>query len=173
MGERDFHPISAHFLLPKWVKTHWPNYAEGKAKAGVDADPSDWRVARTIFVADDDKVASDYARYDSKSPYVFFYNHLGAKLRAAGRLSVFKRDPDQPDDEVSLEDACDDLIIHGSVNKVVDEILAFREEVGDFGELIYGGLDWVDSNLARRSMVLMAEEVMPRVNDAIGASRAA
>ncbi len=30
------------------------------------------------------------------------------------------------------------------------------------------GMDWVDPALARRSMQLMAEEVMPRVNAAIG-----
>ena len=34
MGKRDFHPLSANFLLPKWVKTHWANYAQGKAEVG-------------------------------------------------------------------------------------------------------------------------------------------
>src|SRR5688572_2328184 len=55
MGERDFHPLSANFLLTKWLPSHWTNYVEGKRKVGRVADPSDWRVARTIFVADDDK----------------------------------------------------------------------------------------------------------------------
>jgi hypothetical protein len=41
--------------------------------------------------------------------------------------------------------------------------------LGGFGELVYAGLDWADPQLARRSMVLMAEEVMPRVRKAIGA----
>jgi len=58
----------------------------------------------------------------------------------------------------------------GSVNKVVDQILRFREQVGDFGELVYAGMDWVDPKLAKRSMELMATEVMPRVNKAIGAT---
>jgi hypothetical protein len=52
---------------------------------------------------------------------------------------------------------------------VVEGILKLREEAGDFGELVYAGMDWVDPVLAKRSMVLMAEEVMPRVNKAIGA----
>ena len=56
LGERDWIPVSANFLQPKWVATHWPNYAEGHANAGRDADPSAWRVARSIFVADDDIV---------------------------------------------------------------------------------------------------------------------
>jgi alkanesulfonate monooxygenase SsuD/methylene tetrahydromethanopterin reductase-like flavin-dependent oxidoreductase (luciferase family) len=64
----------------------------------------------------------------------------------------------------------DALVIHGSVNKVVDRILALREETGSFGELVYAGMDFVDPELAKRSMRLMAEEVMPRVNAAIGSS---
>ena len=58
MGKRDFHPLSANFLLAKHLKSHWANYAKGKAEAGQKANVADWRVARTIFVADDDKTAS-------------------------------------------------------------------------------------------------------------------
>jgi hypothetical protein len=50
---------------------------------------------------------------------------------------------------------------------VVDQLLALREQVGDFGELVYAGMDWVDKKLGQRSMELMATEVMPRVNRAI------
>lgn len=64
----------------------------------------------------------------------------------------------------------DRLVLCGTVNNVVDQILALREEAGDFGELVYAGMDWVDPVLARRSMELMATEVMPRVNQAIGMS---
>jgi len=34
--------------------------------------------------------------------------------------------------------------------------------------LVYAGLDWVDEGMARRSMELMATEVLPRINTAIG-----
>ena len=61
----------------------------------------------------------------------------------------------------------DTLVICGSVNRVVDQLLAFREIVGDFGTLLYAGHDWADVPLARRSMELMAEKVMPAVNAAI------
>jgi hypothetical protein len=53
------------------------------------------------------------------------------------------------------------------VNEVVDQLLEFRELVGDFGTLLYAGHDWMDKELAKRSMQLMMEEVMPRVNAAI------
>jgi hypothetical protein len=53
------------------------------------------------------------------------------------------------------------------VNSVVDQILAFREKTGDFGTLLYPCHDWLDPALGKRSMQLMAEQVMPRVNSAL------
>jgi alkanesulfonate monooxygenase SsuD/methylene tetrahydromethanopterin reductase-like flavin-dependent oxidoreductase (luciferase family) len=67
----------------------------------------------------------------------------------------------------------DHCVIYGSVNKVVDRILALRDEIGPFGELVYAGMDWVDPALNKRSMQLMAEQVMPRVNAAIKETAAA
>jgi hypothetical protein len=51
---------------------------------------------------------------------------------------------------------------------VAEQILAFRESTGAFGEIVYAGLDWVDPTLARRSMELMAEKVLPTINSALG-----
>ena len=167
MGEREFHPLSANFLLPHWLKTHWDNYAEGKKKVGKRPDPAEWRVARTVFVADDDKVAARYGRHDANSPYRFYYKQLQTKLTKAKRHAVFKERLDQPDEEITYEFVLDRLCIYGMVNKVVDQLLALREQVGDFGELVYAGMDWVDRKLGQRSMELMATEVMPRVNAAI------
>jgi hypothetical protein len=48
---------------------------------------------------------------------------------------------------------------------VADALAAFRDDVGPFGTLLYCGVDWHDEQLARRSMELMATEVMPRLND--------
>ncbi len=169
MGQRNFHPMSANFLLAKWAKTHWVNYAEGKASVGQTADPADWRVARTIFVADDDKTARAYAMEAAGSPYRFYYEQLYAKVKKRNGHAVFKERMDQPDAEITIDYVMDRLVMHGSVDSMVDQILALRDEIGDFGELVYAGMDWVDEGLAKRSMQLMAEQVMPRVNAAIAA----
>lgn len=172
MGKRDFHPLSANFLLSQWVKTHWANYVEGKTQAGRPADPADWRVARTVFVADDDKTADRYGSTDAASPYRFYYRQMMAKLAPNGKLGLFKTNEKQPDSEITLDHVLDRLVIRGSVNKVVDQVLALREEIGDFGEITYAGMDWVDEALGRRSMELMATQVIPRVNMALSSSRA-
>lgn len=173
MGERDFHPLSANFLLSQWLPSHWANYAEGKRRAGVTPHPADWRIARTIFIADDDKVARRYGMDDPASPYRFYWRQLRTKLGIAKRLAVFKTNRDQDDREITDDYVVERLVICGTVNKVVHQILALREEVGDFGELVYAGMDWVDPALGKRSMELMATEVMPRVNKAIGITASA
>src|SRR5471032_2208646 len=166
---RGWDPISANFLMPAWVKSHWPKYAEGCARAGRKADPANWRVAKSIFVAEDDKTAREYAT-SAQSPYRYYYNQLATKLIKSGRIELFKTSREQPDESVTIDGVCEELVIHGSPQKVIDELLAFHDKVGDFGTLLYAGKDWRDRKLARRSMILMAEEVMPAVNVVIGAA---
>jgi alkanesulfonate monooxygenase SsuD/methylene tetrahydromethanopterin reductase-like flavin-dependent oxidoreductase (luciferase family) len=172
-ASRGWEPISANFLMPVWVKSHWPKYVEGCEKGRRPADPANWRVARSIFVADDDKTAREYVTAPN-SPYRLYYNNLVTKLKMAGRAEAFKEKREQPDETVTLEGVLDKLVIWGSPEKVTEGLLAFRDEVGDFGTLLYAGKDWLDRDLGRRSMVLMAEQVLPALNAAIaGAKRAA
>jgi alkanesulfonate monooxygenase SsuD/methylene tetrahydromethanopterin reductase-like flavin-dependent oxidoreductase (luciferase family) len=168
MGQKDFHPLSANFLLPQWVASHWPNYVEGKEAAGQVADVADWRVARTVFVSDDAAVAERYGREDENSPYRFYYAQMLTKMKKLGRLELFKTSREQPDEEVTLDRVLDELVITGTPESVTEQILAFRERTGPFGELVYAGLDWADEGLGRRSMELMAQKVMPDVNAALG-----
>jgi len=163
---RGWDPISANFLMPQWVKSHWPKYVEGCERAGRKADPANWRVARSIFVADDEKTAKAYAT-DPNGPYRYYYSQLYTKLKKNGRIELFKTRRDQPDDEVTLDSICDQLITYGTPDKVADELLKYRDTVGNFGTLLYAGKDWKDRELGRRSMILLAEKVLPKVNAAI------
>src|SRR5882672_12725148 len=122
MGKRDFHPLSANFLLSNHLKSHWQNYCKGKAEVGAEAKVADWRVARAIFVGDDDQIAARYGRDDANSPYRFYYEQMRAKMKRGKRLYVFKSYKEQPDEEVTLDYVMDHCVIHGGVNKVVDEI---------------------------------------------------
>lgn len=165
-GERGWSIISANFLQPQWVATHWPKYVEGCALGGRGPKASDWRVAKSIFVADDEKTARAYGK-SSDGPYGYYYKNLMRKLIGNGRPELFKKDPDMPDEAVTHEYVMDSLVIAGTAGSVVDQLLAFRETVGAFGTLVYAGHDWMDPGLAQRSMELMATEVMPAVNAAL------
>ncbi|MEZ5729712.1 MAG: LLM class flavin-dependent oxidoreductase [Burkholderiaceae bacterium] len=166
---RGWEPISANFLLPQWVKSHWPKYVEGCQQGGRPALAENWRVAKSIFVTDDDDALAKRYGHSSEGPYHFYFKQLIRKLVGfGGRSNLFKADQSEPDESITADTMTPRLVIAGSVNSVVDQILAFREEVGDFGTLLYPCHDWVDPVLGRRSMELMAEQVMPKVNVAIG-----
>jgi alkanesulfonate monooxygenase SsuD/methylene tetrahydromethanopterin reductase-like flavin-dependent oxidoreductase (luciferase family) len=162
---RGWDPISANFLMPKWVATHRGSYEEGCRAGGRTLDFANWRVAKSIFVADDSATARDYARGE-KSPYVHYFRSLFTKLVRNGRSNLFKEDPSMPDEALTLEHVLDRLVIHGTPEEVADKILAFREEVGPFGTLLYAGHDWRDVDLGKRSMRFLAEKVLPRIETA-------
>jgi alkanesulfonate monooxygenase SsuD/methylene tetrahydromethanopterin reductase-like flavin-dependent oxidoreductase (luciferase family) len=162
---RGWEPISANFLLDKWVKSHWPKYVEGCERVGRPAELKNWRVAKSVFVADDLDTAREYA-LGPQSPYRYYFSQLLTKMKKHGRANLFKADQNMHDDEVTLEGVLDDCVIWGTPDKVADELLALREDVGEFGTLLYAGKDWADVELARRSMILMAEKVQPAVNTA-------
>lgn len=164
---RGWDPITSNYVQAHWVATHLPKYLEGLEQGGRPVNGSGWRVAKSIFVADDDATARDYGK-SPDGPYGFYFRNIMTKLVGNGKPEIFRAWPDQPNDQVSLDQSLDTQVIAGSVNSVVDQVLAFREEIGEFGTLLYTGHDWMDPALGRRSMELMATEVMPRVNEALG-----
>lgn len=168
MAKRGWQPISANFLMPEWVRSHWPKYVEGREAVGAQASPAEWRVAKSIFVADDEATARRYA-LSAEGPYHFYFKQLVRKLvGAGGRGNLFRTDPDMPNEAITPDYVTQRLVIAGTVDSVVEQLLTFREQVGDFGTLLYACHDWLDPALGQRSMQLMAEQVMPRVNAALG-----
>jgi alkanesulfonate monooxygenase SsuD/methylene tetrahydromethanopterin reductase-like flavin-dependent oxidoreductase (luciferase family) len=57
-------------------------------------------------------------------------------------------------------------MIAGSPRRVAEQLVALREEIGPFGTLLMAGHDWDQPKLWRRSMELLATDVMPRLNAA-------
>ena len=89
---RGWDPISANFLMPQWVASHWPKYVEGCERAGRAADPANWRVAKSVFVADDLDTARAYAT-DPDSPYIYYYKQLFTKAEEARADQSVQRTP--------------------------------------------------------------------------------
>ena len=165
-AERGWNPISCQYVQSHWVATHLPKYLEGLRNANKNEDPRGWRVAKCIFVADDEKIATNYAKTPT-GPYGFYFYNLMRKLGGGGKLGLFASYPDQPDKDITLEQTLQTQVIAGTVNSVVDQILTLRNEIGPFGTLVYTGVDWADKQLAKKSMELMMNKVMPEINSHI------
>jgi alkanesulfonate monooxygenase SsuD/methylene tetrahydromethanopterin reductase-like flavin-dependent oxidoreductase (luciferase family) len=166
-GARGWTGISATYVGAYVVRAQIRNYLEGRRSAGLSADPSGWRVARSIFVADDEDTARDYARRENGA-HGFYFDVMRTKLARGGALDLMCNHPGEPDSGYSTKRCIERLVIAGTPQSVADQILAFRDDVGAFGTLLYTGHDWSDPTLARRSMTLMANEVWPRIVRACG-----
>jgi alkanesulfonate monooxygenase SsuD/methylene tetrahydromethanopterin reductase-like flavin-dependent oxidoreductase (luciferase family) len=156
---RGWTPISANFVHPWVVRTHWPKYVEGCERASRVARGEDWRVAKSIFVADDDATARRM-----RPTFAYYFRNLVRKGQASRGTALFKHEPSVPDSAVTDEYLAEQMLVCGTPNQVADRLLAFREQVGPFGRLLYAGHDWgADANAMRRSMELMAEKVLPQL----------
>ena len=161
-GARGWTGISAAYVGAYVVRSHIDRYLEGRRSAGLSTDPSGWRVARSVFVADDEATARRYAHREDGA-HGFYFHVMRTKLARAGALDVMRDFPGQPDSELSIGRCLERLVIAGTPQSVADRILEFRHDVGAFGTLLYTGHDWSDTTLARRSMELMTNEVWPRI----------
>ncbi len=161
-GARGGTRISASYAGAYVVQAHVQSYVEGRRSAGLSADASGWRVARSIFVADDEATAHRHAHREDGA-HGFYFHVMRTKLAKAGALDVMRDFAGQPDSELSIRRCLERLVIAGTPERVADRILELRDQVGPFGTLLYTGHDWADPALARRSMELAATEVLPRI----------
>jgi alkanesulfonate monooxygenase SsuD/methylene tetrahydromethanopterin reductase-like flavin-dependent oxidoreductase (luciferase family) len=163
-GERGWIPVSGNFFHRRYLRGHWEKYVEGCEAAGRRPDPSVWRVSRSVLVTETDSEAEDYLA-DPNNGLSFYYSFFlfsFSQLRKA--LFMVKPDLDMPDEVVTMDVIKRGMIIAGSPRRVAEQIVALREETGPFGTLLMAGHDWDQPKLWRRSMELLAREVMPRVN---------
>src|SRR4029078_9181818 len=154
-----------------WViKTHWPKYVEGCARAAREAKSEDWRVAKSIFVADDDATVRRMTQTPG-NPFAYYFRNLQRKAQSGRGNRFFQNDPSASDAALTDDYLVEQMLIAGTVDEVVDKLLAFRERVGPFAGLLYVAHAWAEPGPMRRSMELRAEQVMPRVNRALASAR--
>ncbi len=173
-AKRGWIPISANFIPEYSIASHWQKYREGCEAAGRKATGNDWRVARNIVVARTDAEARDIA-LNPKGCLNYYFSYLWQALSIGNYTIAIRPDPKMSDADVNVDMLIDNIVIHGSPKTVAEKLIAFRERVGPFGNLVLACPDWEGENDAqqRESMRLLATDVMPVVRSAIGTKAAA
>ena len=161
-GERGWIPVCGNFFHRRYLRGQWERYVEGCLHAGRRPDADVWRVARTVLVTETDAEADDYLA-ESETALSFYYRFfIHSMSQARKALFMLKPDVDMPDDAVTVDVVKRALVIAGSPRRVLDQLVALRDEIGHFGTLLMAGHDWDQPKLWRRSMELLANDVMPR-----------
>jgi alkanesulfonate monooxygenase SsuD/methylene tetrahydromethanopterin reductase-like flavin-dependent oxidoreductase (luciferase family) len=161
------HQPFAHCLIPgNVVADTWKTYETAALEAGRQPNRSDWKVARSIFLADTTQEAVRRTRANSLGQN---YEYIGKLFdRGLGR-KIYKRDLEMSDADCNLDYLMQEQIIAGDVDEVLRRLLLLVEETGPFGTLVLMGYDWDDKAAWVRSMELFARELMPALNKAVGA----
>ena len=165
-GERGFQPFSACLIAGNVVADNWQIYEQSALQAGRQPQRTDWKIARSIFLADTTAEAVKKARHNSLAKN---YEYIGRLFDKGLGRRVYKRDLDMLDSECNLDYLMTEQIIAGDVDEALRRLLTLFEETGPFGTLVLMGYDWDDKDSWIYSMELFARELMPALNKAVGA----
>ena len=165
-GEKGFLPLSLAFNTD-YCRSHWEAVEEGAAKTGRTPSRADWRLVRDVYVADTDAEARD-AAINGMHGRVWREYLLGL-FAQFDMLSVFKHDPELPDDAVNVEYLADHMWLVGSVDTVTRKLRDMYQDVGGFGTLLTLVYDhWQNQQGWEKSTRLLAQEVMSQLADLTG-----
>lgn len=163
-GARGYQPFAHCLVAGNVLADLWKTYADASHAAGREPNRGAYKIARSIFLADDNAEAIRRVRSNS----------LGANFEYIGRLfdkglgrKMYKRDQAMSDADCNLDYLLTEQIIAGDVDHVLQRLLGVVEETGRFGTLVLMGYDWDDKPSWVRSMELFAKELMPRLNKAL------
>jgi alkanesulfonate monooxygenase SsuD/methylene tetrahydromethanopterin reductase-like flavin-dependent oxidoreductase (luciferase family) len=166
-GRLGFHPYTHCLVTSNVVGDCWKTYEQAALEAGNQPDRANFRVARSIFLADTTEEARRLARTNSLGKC---YEYLGLLFdRGLGRR-IYKRDLEMSDADCNMDFLMEEQIIAGDVDEVLRRLLQMMEETGPIGTLVVMSYDWDDKASWLRSMELFAKELMPALNKAVGAS---
>jgi alkanesulfonate monooxygenase SsuD/methylene tetrahydromethanopterin reductase-like flavin-dependent oxidoreductase (luciferase family) len=157
-GQRGYWPLSTNLVPAATLKDHWQVYSAGATEAGRTPDRAQWRISRSIFVGETNEEAWAFVR---QSSFGRSYKYFEVLLKSSNMINITKHDPNVPDAEVTPDYLLKHLCIVGDVNECVRQLRALHDTVGGFGTLLMIAHDWDDKTKWKRSMDLLAKEVVP------------
>lgn len=160
-GERGWIPMSSSLASERVLRSHWEQYEAGARAAGRAPARGEWRIARTIHVAE----TSEQARREAKDGAIgeAWRGYFLPLVRMTRMIDRLKGSPHMSDDEVDLDYLCNTLFIVGDPDECARRIQAIHDDVGGFGMILAIAHEWDDPKVWERSMTLLAREVVPRV----------
>jgi len=168
-AQRGFRFISHHMIHTSALKEQWQAYSQAASSAGRAPGPSNWAVARNVFVADSTDLARRLAKGNSLGSCIQYILDLTQATAPTG-VAMWKRDLQQADSDCTLDYFMDDVVIAGDPELVTHQLLELRDQIGSFGTLVLTAHDWDDRDRWIHSLELFAHEVVPAFNKAIGAA---
>jgi alkanesulfonate monooxygenase SsuD/methylene tetrahydromethanopterin reductase-like flavin-dependent oxidoreductase (luciferase family) len=163
-GRRGYQPFGHCLVTGNVLADLWKTYEQGALEAGRAPQRADFKIARSIFLADSTQEARRLARTNSLGQN---YEYIGRLFDKGLGRRIYKRDLAMSDADCNMDFLMGEQIIAGSPDEVLRRLLLLIEETGPFGNLVLMSYDWDDKASWLRSMELFARELMPALNKAV------
>jgi alkanesulfonate monooxygenase SsuD/methylene tetrahydromethanopterin reductase-like flavin-dependent oxidoreductase (luciferase family) len=160
-GARGYWPMSTSFAHPRVLKMHWEQVVAGAAETGRLPDRRQWRIARDIFVGETTAEARRFAREGAMGRA---FRDYWSNLLPERSREVFL-DEGMPLSAWTLDYVLDNVWIVGDPEAVAGQLRALYDATGGFGTLLMIAHDWDEPARWKRSMELLATDVLPRLAD--------
>jgi alkanesulfonate monooxygenase SsuD/methylene tetrahydromethanopterin reductase-like flavin-dependent oxidoreductase (luciferase family) len=168
-GRRGYQPFGHCLVTGNVLADFWKTYEQAALEAGRQPRRADWKVSRSIFLADSTAEARRRARTNTLGQC---YEYIGRLFDKGLGRKIYKRDLAMSDADCNMDFLMGEQIIAGSPDEVLRRLLLLIEETGPFGTLVLMGYDWDDKQSWLHSMELFARELLPALNKAVCGSAA-
>ena len=91
-------------------------------------------------------------------------NQIYKKLKKANRLDILKKNPNDKNEKIDLHEIINETVITGDVFEVKDKINKLKEKFNKMSTLTYVNVDWKNKFLSKKSIQLLAEKVISKIN---------
>lgn len=167
-GEKGFIPLSFGMNI-EYIASHWDSVLEGAKRSGRTPNRKDWVICKESFIADTDEEALEYATGPAMGRY--FTDYMKPIYNLLGIGYTLKHDPSVPDEEVTPEYMVKTSWFVGSPETVAQKIIQLYKVTGGFGTFMKMGIDFSENPEPwKKSLRLLKEEVLPRVERELGKS---
>ncbi len=163
-GAKGYHPFGHCLITGNVLADVFKTYEQAAIEAGRVPSRADFRVARSIFLADTTKEAVSRVRKNSLGRN---YEYIGRLFDKGLGRKIYKRDLNMSDADCNLDFLMTEQIIAGDVDEVLRRLLRLVEETGPFGTLVMMSYDWDDKESWLHSLELFANELLPAFNKAL------
>jgi alkanesulfonate monooxygenase SsuD/methylene tetrahydromethanopterin reductase-like flavin-dependent oxidoreductase (luciferase family) len=169
-GEHGWIPMSIHFVNAEALRGHWQGYEESAVANAQKPSRAEWRICRDIYVADTDEQARQEV-LESSMAYAY-ERYFFPLVSSFGLAGLWKDSDDTPEEAVlNVDHQLKTRWVVGSSDTVARQLRELYEAVGGFGGVLMLCYDWEGEQGPRwrKSMELLAKEVMPQLTDLTGA----
>jgi alkanesulfonate monooxygenase SsuD/methylene tetrahydromethanopterin reductase-like flavin-dependent oxidoreductase (luciferase family) len=163
-GKRGYQAFGHCLVTGNVLADQWQTYSNAALEAGRTPNRSDFKITRSIFLADTTAEAVKRARSNSLGQN---FEYIGGLFDKGLGRQFYKRDLNMPNSQCNLDYLMTEQIIAGDVDEVLRRLLRLIDETGEFGTLVLMSYDWDDKASWLRSMELFARELMPALNKAV------